>query len=101
MFPKSKLVKLQTAYNTYEKVQLRALLDEAGIGYQVRSRGPGQYLQFIAGYNLYADDFFVAEDDLTRAQAVIEGFSFTDDDREVIVLDEHESQADDEQEPDL
>jgi hypothetical protein len=84
MFPG--FVFLQTGYNAYEKGLIRALLEGENIKFYSEGRGPGEYLKLLAGQSVYAEDFFVAEEDFERARLIIEGFSFSDDDQEVIVV---------------
>ena len=85
--------KLKTAYNAYEKGLFRALLEDANIAFKVRSRGAGDYLRVLAGQSLYADDFFVPEDDWNKAKELLEGFVLTGDDEDATVLPEDEEEA--------
>lgn len=85
--------KLKTAYNAYEKGLFRAILEDAGFAYKIRSRGAGDYLRVIAGQSLYADDFYVREEDWELANQMLEGFVLTGDEEEAIVLPEDEEEA--------
>lgn len=79
-------VKLRTAYNTYEKGLFQALLEQEGIPFKVRSRGAGDYLRVLAGSSMLADDYYVKEEDLERAAALLEGFILTGSKEEAVEI---------------